>query len=113
MLYFLFIYFQILFLSECIYLWLFNMSAGQLVPLDRDRGPVLNNTTDGPVVAGSPSIIPTLNNHCQHADIERDYDVVVATICAMYLLFGIVYCLFGKHFFLINLLMFQYVMSTL
>ncbi|XP_075211559.1 transmembrane protein 198 isoform X2 [Lycorma delicatula] len=75
------------------------MSAGQLVPLDRDRGPMLNNTTIGPPVVGSPSIIPTLINHCHHADIEHDYDVIVATICAMYLLFGVVYCLFGYRCF--------------
>ncbi|RZF37526.1 hypothetical protein LSTR_LSTR008564 [Laodelphax striatellus] len=70
-------------------------SAGQLVPVG--VVPPANVTTPpGFGGGGGPGIVPKFDP-CFHHD--RQFDVVIAVPCAMYLLFGIVYCLFGYRCF--------------
>lgn len=60
-------------------------SVGQLVPQVTRRPPNMTIKFNGPHIEGS---------FC--TSIDLNYDPIIGTICAMYIVFGIVYTLFGK-----------------
>lgn len=69
------------------------MSADSLVPVDRG----VFNSSPPPGLGGgggAPGVVPTYPERCKSWDYH--YDMVTAVICSMYLVFGIVYSLFGK-----------------
>lgn len=66
-----------------------GMSADSLVPVDRG---VLSSSP--PPLPGAPGVVPTYPERCK--TIDYHYDIIPATICAMYIVFGIVYTLFGR-----------------
>lgn len=63
------------------------MSADSLVPVDRG---VFNSSPSPP----GPGVVPTYPERCN--TIDYHYDPIPALICAMFLVFGVVYTLFGK-----------------
>jgi len=66
------------------------VQSGPLVPTR-----TLNNTTqNNHSIYHEVDSIPT-RFRCQHFD--YNYDIAMATICGMYLIFGVVYCLFGEY----------------
>ncbi|XP_054273146.1 transmembrane protein 198-like isoform X1 [Macrosteles quadrilineatus] len=67
------------------------MSADSLVPVDRGV------ESSPPPLPGAPGVVPTYPQRC-HA-IDYNYDLIPAVICAMYIVFGIVYSLFGYRCF--------------
>lgn len=69
------------------------MSADSLVPVD--RGVFYNSSPAPPGVPGAPGVVPTYPERCKA--IDSNYDLIPALVCAMYLVFGVVYTLFGKH----------------
>ncbi|XP_068084166.1 transmembrane protein 198 [Anabrus simplex] len=68
-----------------------GLQTGPLVPTVRTH----QNTTSGliPDVPGNPTLV----ERCRYLD--YDYDIATAVICGMYLVFGVVYSLFGYRCF--------------
>ena len=60
-------------------------SVGQLVP-PATRPPNMSVKVHGPRIEGSFCSL-----------IDYNYDPIISVICAMYIVFGIVYTLFGNH----------------
>uniref|UniRef100_A0A1B6G9D2 Transmembrane protein 198 n=1 Tax=Cuerna arida TaxID=1464854 RepID=A0A1B6G9D2_9HEMI len=68
------------------------MSADSLVPVDKG---VLYSSP--PPLPGAPGVVPTYPERCKTIDYQ--YELAPAVICAMYLVFGVVYSLFGYRCF--------------
>ena len=71
------------------------MSADSLVPIDRG---VFNSSPPPGLGGNAPGVVPTYPERCKTLD--YNYDLVTSIICAMYLVFGVVYSLFGKSHFI-------------
>lgn len=70
------------------------MSADSLVPIDRG---VFNSSPPPGLGGNAPGVVPTYPERCKTLD--YNYDLVTSIICAMYLVFGVVYSLFGYRCF--------------
>ncbi|XP_077302497.1 transmembrane protein 198 isoform X2 [Arctopsyche grandis] len=70
-----------------------SLSVGQLVPPVTGRPSLGLNNNSGPP-GGGPHIDAS---HCHF--IDYNYDLILALICCMYIIFGVVYSLFGYRCF--------------
>ena len=75
-------------LTRCVRQVMSGLQTGPLLPTARPQP----NATGGWIPSGG--VATTTVTRCRYPD--YNYDVATAVICGMYLVFGVVYSLFGK-----------------